>query len=103
MAARKKPDAQTSLFAAPAPVSAPKPAIPPPAPPSEPAAQPPGLRLVSPAPERPEWDVSVEADERGLFWVTRVRDHGTTSAATSYTRSELERLIERASAALRVG
>lgn len=47
--------------------------------------------------------MSVEADERGLFWVTRVRDHGTTSAATSYTRSELERLIERASAALRVG
>lgn len=57
----------------------------------------PKLRLVG-APL--EWEVIVEAAGDDAYWVTRTRDHGTTSGGMLMTREQLVRLVARAQAAL---
>jgi hypothetical protein len=57
------------------------------------------LRLVDPPAPMPT--VIVEAVGR-VFEVSRLRDNGTTVACVMWTRSELEELIRRATAALEV-
>lgn len=59
----------------------------------------PRLRLLDPP--RPSPRVIVEASG-DVFWVSRLRDNGTTSATVMWTRSELEELQSRISAALEV-
>lgn len=59
----------------------------------------PRLRLLDPP--KPSPRVIVEAAE-DVFWVSRLRDNGTTSATVMWTRSELEELQSRISAALEV-
>lgn len=117
MSRRKPPETQASLFGAtPAPVikevrhEVKKPAegavaaeVTPPAP---------GQLDAPDAPERPklrlvhsvkEWDVTVEATEDpDAFYVTRYRDSGTSSSQMLFTRAQLERLVARAQAALKV-
>lgn len=59
----------------------------------------PRLRLLDPP--RPSPRVIVEVAGDG-FWVSRLRDNGTTSATVMWTRSELKELQSRISAALEV-
>lgn len=112
MSRKKKPDTGPSLFGeavtapvvrayeppkaiAPVPV---EPAPTPVPPQAEPSA--PRLRLVPP----PEKDIIiVEALDDGMFWISRLRESGTTVAAVRYTRAELDELRRRIDAALEVG
>jgi hypothetical protein len=110
MASRKRvyPEQSGSLFGAtPAPVIAPAPVIPASSPKpviaavdSSELAERPKLRLVG---ALLEWDVLVEAAGDDAFYVTRTRDHGSTSSGMLFTRAQLERLVARANAALEVG
>lgn len=54
----------------------------------------------APTPIRRGVNVAVEQDDKGLFWVSRVRNGA--SAAVSYTRDELVELRARINAALAI-
>ena len=54
---------------------------------------------VAPTPIRRGVNVSVESDDKGGFWVTRIRHDGASSHATHWSGPELDELIVRAQAA----
>jgi hypothetical protein len=60
----------------------------------------PRLRLVDPPASCPR--VIVEVIGEGRYEVSRLRDNGTTVASVTWTREELEELIDRVRAALEV-
>ena len=105
MASRKRPSNPNQIglvipSAEPSPV--PLPEIPPPAnfdPESLDDYQEDATRLHLVDPPAPMPSIIVEATEIG-FWVSRLRNDGTSSAAVLYSRKELEELIRRATAAL---
>lgn len=61
------------------------------------------LRLVPPPDRGPEEEVSVEPLDDGRFVVAITRNHGGTVAAVLYSRRQLEMLLARIPAALKVG
>jgi len=110
MASRKKPENQTSLFAAPAPIKV----VSSPAAPlvldkstiavtnldtEDDAPERPKMRLVH---NQPEEDVIVEAQDDGRFEVMLLKAHGGTRMSILYTRTQLEQLVRRAQGALKV-
>lgn len=104
MAARKRPEGQSSLFVAPA-VPAVTATLPTPIAPPEatPVVAERIVRLVPPPEPVPECDVIIEALDDGRYIVSLLRDHGTTVAAVTYTRAQLKMLLRRIPAALEIG
>ena len=114
MASRKKPDNQTSLFAAPAPIKvvpsraverdeallvSSKGAVAITNLGEDDAPERPKMRLVH---SQPEEDVIVEAQDDGRFEVMLLKAHGGTRMSILYTRTQLEMLVRRAQGALKV-